>query len=164
MHSATCLTKRRNIDVHFFLFLSILLLLNMKVHSTNHYDTFIEVSPDSKATCGIRPPLKANRTIAERQYDLIISHPYEFTSDEIFFRIFAEKNDLLQQEIILAKELFFSKGQPCFRASPLAKTYGFGIHCDGEGRVSIYGVETEEYKKLAENKFITKLKAMRSGK
>ena len=136
----------------------------MKVYSTNYYDTFIEVSEDSKATCGTKPPIKANRTIAERQYDLIISHPYEFTSDEVFFKVFAEKNELLQQEINDAKELFFSKGQPCFRASALAKTYGFGIHCNAEGKVSIYGVETDEYQKLVENKSVKKFKAMRSAK
>ncbi|MEJ7560762.1 MAG: DUF6157 family protein [Pedobacter sp.] len=136
----------------------------MKVHSTNYYDTFIEVSQDSKATCGTKPPSKANRTIAERQYDLITSQPYAFTSDEVFFKVFVEKNDLLEQEITPARELFFSKGQPCFRASPLTKTYGFGIHCNAEGKVSIYGVETEEYQKLVENKSIKKLKAMRSGK
>jgi len=136
----------------------------MKVHSTNYYDTFIEISQDSKANCGTRPPSKANPTIAERQYDLITGHPYALTSDEIFFKIFVERNDLLKQELTQAKELFFSKGQPCFRASPLAKTYGFGIHCNEEGKVSIYGVETEEYRKLVENKSIKKLKAMRSGK
>jgi hypothetical protein len=136
----------------------------MKVYSTNYYNTFIEVSQDSKANCGTRPPSKANRTLAERQYDLITGHPYAFTSDEIFFKVFVERNELLQKEMNQAKELFFSKGQPCFRASPLAKTYGFGIHCNEEGKVSIYGVETEEYRKLVENKSIKKLKAMRSGK
>jgi hypothetical protein len=91
----------------------------MKVYSTNYYDTFIEVSEDSKANCGTRPPSKANRTNAERQYDLITGHPYAFTSDEIFFKVFVERNDFLQQEINQARELFFSKGQPCFRASSI---------------------------------------------
>jgi hypothetical protein len=136
----------------------------MKVYSTNYYDTFIEVSQDSKATVGTKPPSKANRTVAERQYDLITENPYEFTSDEIFFKVFAEKNDLLPQEIPAAKTHFFSKGQPCFRASALAKIYGFGIHCNAEGKVSIYGVETEEYQKLLQNESIKKLKAMKSSK
>jgi hypothetical protein len=46
-------------------------------------------------------------------YSIITENPYEFTSDEIFLKVFAEKHDLLPQEIPEAKTIFFSKGQPC---------------------------------------------------
>jgi len=136
----------------------------MKVHSTNYYDTFIEVSEDTRATCGTKPPSKQNKTVAEHLYDLISSNPYRFTSDEILFKVFAERNDLHESEMNQANEIFFSKGQPCFRASPLAKSYGFGIHFDAEGKVSIYGRETDEYQKLLDDECIKKVKAMRGGK
>lgn len=39
--------------------------------------------------------------------------------------------------------------QACLRASPLVKQFGWGLHHDEAGRVAAYGVETEEYRKLA---------------
>lgn len=136
----------------------------MTVHTTNYYNTFIAVSADTKANSGTPPPAKPNKTAAEIQYHTISSHPYQFTSDEILFNVFAEKKELLDSEIELARELFFSKGQPCFRASPLPKTYGFGIHFNEEGRVALYGMDTEKYQEMLNNDSIKKLKAMRSGK
>jgi|GEM_PF-4565067 len=41
----------------------------MKVHTTNYYDTFIEIAEDTKATHGIQPPSKEKRTVAEMQYE-----------------------------------------------------------------------------------------------
>ncbi|HLU81456.1 MAG TPA: DUF6157 family protein, partial [Flavobacteriaceae bacterium] len=63
-----------------------------------------------------------------------------------------------------AREKFFSRGQACFRASPLTKTYGFGIHFNNYGKVSICGMETPEYKKFVANENIKKVRAMRSRK
>ena len=111
-----------------------------KTHTTNYFDTFIEVSEDTKTTSGTKPPSKAGRkTVAERLYELLISNPYKFSSDEIFFQVFADSKDLTEKEYDKARVEFFSKGQPCFRASPLTKTYGFGVNSDGNGKVAIFG-------------------------
>ena len=48
----------------------------MKIHTTNYFDTFIEVAEDTKIDCGIKPPIKEKKTIAEMQYDLIVKNPY----------------------------------------------------------------------------------------
>jgi hypothetical protein len=133
----------------------------MKVHTTNYFDTFIEVADDTKANCGTQPPSKGKKTVAEMQYELISKNPYKFTSDDIFFQIYADRNDLTEAEHKQAREQFFSKGQPCFRASPLTKTYGFGIHSDSNGKVALYGLETEEYQKLLDDTQIKKVKAMK---
>ncbi|MFN6944153.1 MAG: DUF6157 family protein [Cytophagaceae bacterium] len=136
-----------------------------KVHSTNYFSTFIEVAEDSKVTSGEKPRSKGElKTVAELQFELIVEHPYTFTSDEIFFRVFAIRNDLAESEIEQAQKEFFSKGQPCFRASPLTKRYGFGVHCDSRGKVAIYGIETEKYQELVSDPSIRKVKAMRSSK
>jgi hypothetical protein len=111
----------------------------MKLHTTNYYNTFIEVADDTKAECGTRPPSKDKKTVAEMQYDLIANHPYQYTSDGVLFQVFADRNYLTQEEYEQAREQFFSKGQACFRASPLTKTYGFGVHCDSNGKLAIYG-------------------------
>lgn len=136
----------------------------MKLHSTNYFDTFIEVAEDTKADSGTKPPKKENKTVAEMQYELISKNPYKFTSDDIFFQVFADRNDLTKDEYKQAREQFFSKGQPCFRASPLTKTYGFGVHSDSEGKIALFGMETEEYQKFLADKKVKKIKAMKSSK
>lgn len=136
----------------------------MKVHSTNYVDTFIEVAADTNADCGMKPPTKENKTVAEMQYELLIKNPYKYTSDDILFQVFADRNDLTEAEYKQAREQFFSKGQPCFRASPLTKTYGFGVHSNSEGKIAIYGMETKEYERFLADKKVKKIRAMRSSK
>lgn len=134
----------------------------MKVYTTNYFDTFIEVAEDTKANCGTKPPAKGKKTVAEMQYELIVKNPYKYTSDDILFQVFATKNDLTKEEFKQAREQFFSKGQPCLRTSPLSKNYGFGIHCDSNGKIAIYGMETPEYEKFIADTNLRKVKAMRS--
>lgn len=136
----------------------------MNIHSTNYFDTFIEVAEDTKADCGTIPPAKEKKTVAEMQYELIAKNPYKFSSDDIFFQVFADRNDLTKAECEKAREHFFSKGQPCFRASPLTKTYGYGVHSDSNGKVALVGMETDEYQKFLADKNIKKVKAMKSSR
>jgi hypothetical protein len=136
----------------------------MNVHTTNYFNTFIEVSGDTKANCGTQPPSKDKKTVAEMQYELIAKNPYKYTSDDILFQVYADRNDLARSEYIHAREQFFSKGQPCFRASPLTKNYGFGIHCDSNGKVALYGIETDEYQNFLADTKVKKVKAMKSSK
>ncbi|GAB2989479.1 DUF6157 family protein [Cyclobacterium sediminis] len=137
----------------------------MKIHSTNYLNTFIEVAADCQAEMGEIPPLKGNKkSVANLQYEMISKKPYQFTSDELLFAIYALRKDLSQEEYPEAKSHFFSKGQACLRASPLTKRYGFGIHSNKDGKVALFGRETREYKKLIEDHSITKVKAMRSKK
>lgn len=137
----------------------------MKVHSTNYFDTFIETAEDCPASNGEIPPIKDDaKTAANIQFDLIKKHPYKYTSDDILFQVFADKNDLTKQEYKKSRELFYSKGQPCLRASPLTKRYGWGVHFDRDGKIAIYGCETNEYASFTKNKKLTILKAMKSKK
>lgn len=96
-----------------------------KIHTTNYFDTFIEVAEDTKVTCGARPPSKGDKqTIAEMQYELLVNHPYQFTSDDILFQVFADSN----------------------------------------GKIAIFGMETEQYKQLQKDPKLKKVKAMRTSK
>lgn len=136
-----------------------------KIHTTNYFDAFIEVAEDTKVVKGTRPPSKSDlKTIAEMQYDLISQNPYKFSSDDILFQVYADRNDLTEAEYTEAREAFFSKGQACFRASPLTKTYGFGIHANENGKVALVGMETSEYQDFLRDSKIHKVKAMRSSK
>lgn len=137
----------------------------MKVHSTNYQDTFIKVADDCPALNGEVPPLKgAAKTVAGLQFDLVRQNPYRFTSDEVLFQIHADRQDVPESERAAAREQFFSKGQPCFRASPLTKRYGWGVHSDQNGKIAVYGRESPEYKRLAQDPNLKVLKAMRTSK
>jgi hypothetical protein len=136
----------------------------MKLHSTNYYNTFIQIADDCPAAFSEIPPVKSEKTAATIQFELIKKNPYKYTSDDVIFQVFAEKNDLSKSEYKQARENFYSKGQPCLRASPLTKRYGWGIHYDKDGRMAIYGCETKEYKKFSSDKQLKILKAMKSGK
>lgn len=136
----------------------------MKLHSTNYYNTLIEIAEDSKLKIGTKPPVKSKKTIAEMQFELISNNPYKFTSDDVLFYVYAEKNGVDKKEFKKKREEFFSKGQPCFRASPLTKMYGFGVHSNNEGKIALFGIETEKYKKLVADKVTKKIKAMKTNK
>ncbi|MFB7893762.1 DUF6157 family protein [Microbacterium sp. NPDC056044] len=59
---------------------------------------------------------------------------------------------------------FFAKGQPCLRSSPLGKRYGWGIHHDDQGRVALYPVESDEYRRFADDAALAHTQAMRSAR
>lgn len=135
----------------------------MKVHTTNYTDTFIAVAEDCTALQGEIPPAKeGNKSIAAMQYEMISRNPYKYTSDDVVFDCFAQKNDLAKSELKAGRESFFSKGQPCLRSSPLTKRYGWGIHSNSEGKIAVYGMETAEYKKFKTDKNLKVVNAMRS--
>ena len=137
----------------------------MKIHTTNYRNTFIEVSEDTGAVSGTKPKSRSDKkTIADIQYDLIQRNPYAYTSDDVLFQVFADRNDLTPAEYASARTDFFSKGQACFRASPLTKRYGWGVHFNEDQKMALYAIESEEYAKLINDPGIVKVKAMRSSR
>lgn len=132
------------------------------MHTTNYFNTFIEIAEDSATQSAEIPPQKGDKqTVANMQFDMIMSNPYRYTSDDVLFHVFATKNnqtDNLERE----RELFFSKGQPCFRASPLTKRYGWGLHSNEEGKIALYPAESAEYQQFVKDDNLKKVKAMRS--
>lgn len=129
----------------------------------NYYDTFIQVAEDCPVSEAIVPKAKGeSRTIPVIQYEMLSNHPYRFTQEDVLFEVFAERNQISEQERAAAREKFFSKGQPCLRTSSLGKRYGWGVHHDAQGKVAIYAVESEEYVKLMNDRDLAQCKAMRS--
>ena len=137
----------------------------MKIHTTNYFNTFIEIADDSPTEVGEMPPIKQEaKTVANIQFEMVSKNPYKFTSDDVLFQVFAIRKDLTKSEYKEAREQFFSKGQPCFRASPLTKRYGWGVHYDKEGRIAIYSAESAEYRKMVKDKTLKVIKAMKTNK
>lgn len=133
------------------------------MHTTNYYDTLIKVAEDCPVGIAEMPPIKEGKTtVANIQFDMISSHPYRYTSDDVIFDAYAIRKDIPPEERDAERERFFSKGQPCLRSSPLAKRYGWGVHSDADGRIALFAVESDEYRQLASDDNLTQLKAMRS--
>ena len=41
---------------------------------------------------------------------MVYNNPYKFTSEEVLFQVFADKNDVTEAECAQARNEFFSKG------------------------------------------------------
>src|SRR5215469_14567561 len=105
------------------------------MEKVDYFDTFITVAPDCAAKRGTPPPIKeGNPSVAARQYLMLADHPYEFTSGDVIFTVFADRKDIPDADRTAAREEFYSRSQACLRGSDLAKRYGWGIHADAEGR------------------------------
>jgi hypothetical protein len=133
------------------------------VGSTNYIETFIRVAEDCPVVQAQVPkPNTKGPTIASLEYDLVADHPYELTSDDLLFEVYATRQEIPDAYRAEARAAFFAKSQACLRASPLPKRFGWGIHHDQEGRIALIGVGSDRYRELAEDPSIRQLMAMRS--
>lgn len=114
-------------------------------------------------TAAEQPPVSAKGpTVASLQHGLIAARPYELTSDDVLFEVYAIREGVLDKERAEARTGFFAKSQACLRSSPLGKRYGWGIHHDADGKVALVPVESERYQELAADTSLTQTRAMRS--
>ena len=135
----------------------------MKVHTTNYIDTFIEVSEDCPVDSAEVPPVKGEtKTAANIQFEMVSKNPYKYNSDDVLFQVHVIKNNITRADLKSARQEFFSKGQPCFRSSPLTKRYGWGVHSDSNSKIAIYAVGSPEYNKFLKDNTLKRVKAMRS--
>lgn len=135
----------------------------------NYENTFIAVAADTQAHAGTMPKQRTGKpTIAEMEYELIAAAPYTHTQEDVQFAVHVRKcgfsaGELKARRAALWRE-FFARPMACLRTSPLAKTYGWGLHFNPEGKVALVGVETAEYRRLAKDKSVTQTRAMRNGR
>ena len=130
------------------------------MHTTNYRDTLILPSPDC-AAASATVPAKPD-SVAALQHARLASNPYRLTSDDVVFGVHADRKSIAEDDRGAARMEFFSKGQPCLRASPLVKTFGWALHHDGEGRVSLIDPASAQFADLKDRADITKLHGMRS--
>ncbi len=132
--------------------------------TTNYYGTFIAVAPDCPVDSAQVPPATAKPTVARLQYDLLESKPYQLTSDDLLFEVYAVRRDLAESDKPAEREAFFAKSQACLRASPLAKRYGWGLHHDADGKVALVPLGTEHYEEMTSDEDLVHKAAMRSSR
>ena len=130
------------------------------MHTTNYRNTLITVSPDTSADQARIPDRPG--TIAALQYELLANHPYAMTSDDLIFEVHAIRSGIDEAKRQEARTQFFSRGQACLRSSPLVKQFGWGIHHDVCGRISLVAVESPEYAALVERSDVSVVSGMRS--
>ncbi|SFS30549.1 DUF6157 family protein [Saccharopolyspora flava] len=127
----------------------------MEVHTTNYRDTFIEVAADCPVAQAEEPPLRASPSVARVQFDMLVDAPYRYTSDDVVYESQGRRKGLSREE-------FFAKGQPCLRASPLTKRYGWGVHSDARGRIALVPAGSPEYRRFADDPDLAHVTAVRS--
>ena len=105
----------------------------------NYHETLIASADDSPAEHSTVPRGHgARKTVAEVQYDMLASRPFEYTQEDVVFNSWLQHQDLgdlSDDETAEAHREFFAKPQPCLRPSPLPKKYGWGF---------IFGAEADD--------------------
>jgi hypothetical protein len=117
-------------------------------------NTFVLVAPDCSANVGTAPKPRGDKpTIPLLQHRLLIQSPYKLKLEELMYEVHVLREGLTpgqsKNQHSRIQEKLFGKPYPCMRASPLPKSYGWGVHHDGKGRLAIYGVESEDYRRLS---------------
>ena len=78
------------------------------------------------------------------------------------FDVHVQRDDISRADMEKERQQFLPKGQACMRSSPLGKRYGWGIHSNTDSKLAIYAVESEEYRRLANDAGVKHLRAMRT--
>jgi hypothetical protein len=135
----------------------------------SYVQTLIRIAPDSTTQTAIIPTAKeGKKTVAVLEYELLIAQPYTYTQDKVQFAVHALHKNISDTELEAhLSELyaaFIAKSRACFRASPLPKKYGWGVHYDAQGRIALYAVESPEYERLSRLDGTKQLLAMRSAR
>ncbi len=133
----------------------------------NYANTFIQVAPDTKAKEAAVPVARAgNKSIAVLEYELISGNPYAYTQEEVQFAVYVQRQGIPARDLKTRRselwQEYFSTPRACMRCSPLAKTYGWGLHFDTEGKVALVAVESADYERFASGRSVEQTRAMRS--
>lgn len=126
-----------------------------------YHDALIAAAPDSTASGGMVPA----RGVAAFQYALLDGHPYQLTQADVLFRT-AHRDTPGDLDALRAAhwDVFFAQPRACLRASPLPKTYGWGLHFDAAGRVALLPVDSLEYRRLMTDPRVKIVPALRSAR
>jgi hypothetical protein len=137
----------------------------------NYYEILIAVADDCPVTHAVAPSEHGGRpSVATLQYELIAGDPYEHTQEDVLFESWIRwqpsSRTKTKPELARLREEFFAKPQPCLRASPLPKKYGWGLLFNKNGRVALCAMESAEYRRIVGGKAVgvKVLKALRSSR
>ncbi|MHB8497847.1 MAG: DUF6157 family protein [Acidimicrobiales bacterium] len=131
-------------------------------------NAFIAVAEDCRATTGEVPLERPSEpTVASTQYAMLAATPGHWTQEDVLFASSPQardQNDLPHQELERLRQEYFAQPRACLRASPLPKSFGWRLHYDAEGRITLCAADSEEYAQLSNDRGLTQLRAMRSSR
>ncbi len=83
----------------------------MKTHTTNYTNTFIEIAEDCPIAMGEIPPTKGDvKSVASLQFELLSQNPYQFSSDDVIFQVYAERKRNYKKRIqFSSKSVLFKR-------------------------------------------------------
>lgn len=129
--------------------------------------TLIAVADDCPVDRSQVPATRGGKkTVAVLQHEMLGDAPFELTQEDVLFESWLRRQpEDPDRDVDALRAEFFAKDQPCLRASPLPKQYGFGLLFDEQGRVALCPRESEEYRRLVEEPGeVAVVKAMRSSR
>lgn len=127
--------------------------------STTHI--LVTPAPDCPAAAAVIPPAKARPTRATIEYDLLAAAPYSLDHYSFTHAVHCAMAEAGGKPA-LDFPSYHSKGQPCMRASPLTKRYGWAAHYDAEGKLALVDPGSATYAALLADPDLPKSPAMRS--
>ncbi len=136
-------------------------------HSAMGYtNTFIAVAEDCRAATGEVPPDRGGApTVAGIQYAMLTADPGRWTQEDVLIASapgIRGRTDVDAGELERLRAEYFAQPRACLRASPLPKTFGWGLHYDEAGRITLHAVDSDSYARLSRDPGLTQLRAMRS--
>ena len=133
----------------------------------SYTDTFIQVAEDCPATQSTTPsPYRGRPSVAGIEYELLTERPYTYNNEELIFEVHVRKNEIPAEDLWERRDKIwndlFKKSHPDLRSSALTKRYGWGVHYNADGKIALYGMETDEYQNFVESGIFTVLTATRA--
>jgi hypothetical protein len=131
-------------------------------------NTFLSVADDCRAVTGEVPPEGSKGpTVAAVQYAMLAREPGRWSQEDVLLASapgVRHRGDLPPEELHRIREEYFAQPRACLRASPLPKSFGWGLHYDADGRITLHAVDSPEYARLSTDPTLTQLRAMRSSR
>ncbi|MHB1716488.1 MAG: DUF6157 family protein [Acidimicrobiales bacterium] len=131
-------------------------------------NAFIAVAEDCRATTGEVPLERpSGPTVASTQYAMLAATPGHWSQEDVLVASSPQvrgRNDLPDEELERLRQEYFAQPRARLRASPLPKTFGWGLHYYAEGRITLHAVDSEDYAQLSNDPGLTQLRAMRSSR
>ena len=139
-----------------------------RMRSVGYANTFIAVAEDCRARTGEVPRARGGSpTVAGIQYEMLAGAPGRWTQEDVLLAsspAVRGRADIGEEELARLRVEYFAQPRACLRASPLPKQYGWGLHYDAEGRITLHAVDSPEYARLSTDPGLQQLRAMRSSR
>lgn len=121
----------------------------------------ITPAPDCPAMGAELAPVRPRPSRANIEYNLLTAAPYTMDHKAFSHAVHVAMAQAADKPA-LSFAAFHAKGQPCMRASPLTKRYGWAAHYDAAGRLALIDPGSAAFAALSADPAVARSPAMRS--